>query len=70
MKTKFLGTRKPTPEEKKKGAEIVFLREDEQGNEILIFGCTIDYSWEQWGAITEVLSDNVKQIEKWRKSKK
>lgn len=70
MKTKFIGSRKPTTEEKKNGAEIVFIREDSAGRQIEIFGCKVYESWEQWGAPTEVLSDNVKNIEAWRRGNK
>ena len=66
MKTKFLGKRKPTQSEAKRGAEIVFIREDEQGNEIYILASKCYESWEQWGSTVEVLSDNVFQVEKWR----
>lgn len=69
MKTTYLGKRKPTAAEAKKGAEIVFIREDEQGNKIEIMGSKCYESWEQWGAIPEVLSQNVGTIEKWRNNK-
>lgn len=70
MKTKLLGLRKPTKEEKSKGTEIVFLREDEVGKEIPVYGCKCYESFEQWGAPLEVLQDNCKDIESWRKKQK
>lgn len=66
MKTKFLGLRKPTAAEKKKGAEVVFLREKQNGQEIKIFASKCYESWEQWGSESEILSENVPQVEKWR----
>ena len=70
MGTKFLGLRKPTKEEQKKGAEVVFLREDKTGNVIPVYGCKCYESFEQWGAPLEVLQDNCKNIEHWRKQQK
>lgn len=67
MKTKFLGLRKPTKEEKNKGAEVVFLRKDFNGNVISVYGAKCYESFEQWGAPVEVLSDNCINIESWRK---
>jgi hypothetical protein len=70
MKTKFLGKRKPTEEEKKKGAEIVFLRQDQDANEIKILAAKCHESWEQWGAHEDILYDNVETVEKWRSKQK
>jgi hypothetical protein len=70
MKTKFLGLRKPTTTEKSKGAEIVFLREDQAGNIIPVYGCKVYEGWEQWGAPIKVLQDNCNNIEDWRKKQK
>jgi hypothetical protein len=67
---KFLGTRKPTADEKSKSAEIVFIYEDTNGNEITIKACKVYESWEQWGAPLKVLSENVKRVETWRKTKR
>lgn len=61
----FLGSRKPTQDEKKKGAEVVFMYE-QSGQTINVLGAKCHESWEQWGAIPEVLSLNVDRIEKWR----
>jgi hypothetical protein len=67
MTTTLAGLRKPTPKERKdRGAEIVFNREDEQGREYTIYAAKCYESWEQWGASTEVLSDNVPAVERWR----
>jgi hypothetical protein len=63
---KYIGTRKPTLAEKKKQAEIVFMYEDEKGKDVLIFGCKLYESWEQWGASEDLLYKNVKRIEAWR----
>lgn len=62
----YLGTRKPTKEEKAKGTEIVFLWESENGQKVEIMGCTCYESWEQWGAPIEYLNANVDNIEAWR----
>lgn len=70
MKTSFKGLRKPTREEKSKGAEIVFLHEDQAGNIITVYGCKVYESWEQWGAPLQVLQDNTENIEAWRKQQK
>lgn len=70
MKTKFLGNRKPTKEEQKKGAEVVFLREDKNGNIIDVYGSKCYESFQQWGAPLEVLQDNCKNIEDWRRKQK
>jgi hypothetical protein len=65
--TRLVEWRKATPKERKdKGAEVVFVREDSDGREYTIYGCTCYESWEQWGAYTEILSDNVSAIEAWR----
>ena len=65
-KTTLIETRKPTTEEKNKGAEIVFIRQDKNGNKHIIYGRRLCESWEQWGAITEILFDNMENIEQWR----
>lgn len=70
MKTKFLGLRKPTAGEKKKGAEVVFLHEGQDSKTINVFGAVCYESWEQWGAPLEVLQNNCQNIEKWRKHQK
>ena len=70
MNTKFLGSRKPTKEEQKKGAEVVFLREDTNGKIIEVYGSKCYESFEQWGAPLEVLQDNCKNIEAWRRKQR
>ena len=70
--SELLGTRKPTKKEAKAGAEIVFIREDKHGSisdTVEIMGATCHESWEQWGAPTDYLSDNVDDIEAWRRTK-
>jgi len=66
MKTKLIERRKPTPAERSKGAEVVFIREDESGRKATIYACRCYESWEQWGAHREVLCDNVPAVEAWR----
>jgi glutamate racemase len=66
MRTKLIEIRKPSKEEKEKSAEIVFVRLDRQGNEHTILGCTCYESWEQWGVTSDILGDNVEDIEQWR----
>ena len=70
MKTKYLGLRKPTKQEKSKGAEVVFIHEDQAGNVINVLGCKVYESWEQWAAPLEVLQNNYINIESWRKQQK
>ena len=65
--TKLVAVRKPTASEKKRGADVVFEREDSEGREHTILACRCYESWEQWGAITEVLSDNIDAVERWRR---
>ena len=65
--TQLIKIRKPNTKEKKRGAEIVFIRRDRVGQEYTILGCICYESWQQWGATREVLGDNVNDIEQWRK---
>lgn len=64
--TRLVAVRKPTAAEAKRGAEVAFDREDDDGREITILACKCYESWEQWGAPTEILSDNVDAVERWR----
>ena len=65
--TTLIGWRKATKQEaKERGAEVVFTREDADGNKHIIYGCVCYESWEQWGARREILADNVADIEAWR----
>jgi hypothetical protein len=66
--TKLIETREPNIEEKERGAEIVFIREDINGEEYTILGSACYESWEQWGVKREVLGDNVEDIEQWRQN--
>ena len=47
-------------------AEVEFVRRDEQGREYIIYACRCYESWEQWGAPTKILSENVEAVEIWR----
>jgi len=69
--TKLIGVRKPTKDEKKKhdGAEVVFVREDEKGEEKIIFACKCYESWQQWGEVQSILAENVDAVERWRHGK-
>ena len=64
--TSLKAIRKPTQEEKNLGAEIVFIRENQNQTEFKIYGAKCYESWEQWGSSKEVLGDNVEDIEQWR----
>lgn len=64
--TKLDAVRKPTPAEKKRGAEVAFDRSDDDGHDYTILACRCYESWEQWGAATEILCDNVDAVENWR----
>lgn len=64
--TKLVAVRKPTPaEEKERGGEVVFEREG-GGRTYTIHASRCYESWQQWGAPTEVLGDNVDAVERWR----
>lgn len=66
LKTTFLGVRKPKRIEKEdQGADLVFLREDQNGNEILIYVATPtgESSWFQWGQTDEILFENVSDVD-------
>jgi hypothetical protein len=64
--TRLVSIRKPTAAEAKRGADVVFEREDAEGRTATILACRCQESWEQWGANTEVLADNVSAVEHWR----
>ena len=67
MSTKLIKWRKATKKElKEDGADVVFIRQDEDGRKYTIYACKNHHgSWEQWGAEMSVLCDNVKTVEKW-----
>jgi len=67
--TTLLGIRKPTADEEKRGAEVVFIREG-RTTTYEILACKCYESWEQWNAPTEVLGDNVNDIEQWRENQR
>ena len=69
METKLINTREPNVEEQGKGAEVVFEREDSNGNMWTIYARECYESWEQWGAYEWVLSTNVDTVEHWRRNK-
>ncbi len=68
MATKLIEERKPTLQESRHQVERVFIREDEKGRKITIYASRCYESWEQWGAHTEALSDNVPAVEAWRRT--
>lgn len=68
MKTILIDVRHPLKHEDKE-ADVVFLRKDPQtGDTFRIFGGRCYESWEQWGAIDDVLRENVPTIERWRRN--
>ena len=69
MSSELIGWRKATKKERKEhSAEVVFTREDERGEQHTIYACCCYESWEQWGAIREILSDNIEDVETWRQN--
>ena len=65
--TKLDTIRRPTPTERKRGAEVVFERSG-GGRRYIILACKCYESWEQFGGVpSEVLSDNVPAVEQWRR---
>ena len=72
MGTNFLGTRKPTKEERvMRQCDIVFMREDSNGNILNIY---VDlphgiHNWNQWGQNESILIDNVVDIKDYIKNK-
>lgn len=69
MKTKLILINKPNKALRSEGVDVVFKRIDRFDNVYTIYGCECYESWQQWGASKDVLSDNVDDIEAWRKSK-
>ena len=65
--TELQAVRTPTSAESKRGADVVFERTDVDGRAHVILACRCHESWEQWGAIHDVLCDNVDAVERWRK---
>lgn len=65
-KTKLIAVLEPSETQRTRGAEVVFLRRDDIGNLLEILACTCHESWEQWGQPTDVLADNVDDVELWR----
>lgn len=66
MTTKLVSIRKPTTAERKRGAEVVFERKEGRHTHTIL-ACKCYESWEQWGAVPAVLSDNVSAVERWRR---
>ena len=65
--TRLVAVREPNADERKRGAEVVFERRDDDGRLYTILACHCYESWEQWGASTEVLADNLDAVERWRR---
>lgn len=64
--TKLDSVRKPTSAEIKRGADVAFDRSDSSGRNHTILASRCYESWEQWGAPSEILADNVDAVETWR----
>jgi hypothetical protein len=65
--TLLTGWRKATKQEQKdRGADVVFTREDGDGREYTIYACRCYESWEQWGERRDILAENVEDVERWR----
>lgn len=68
MATKLIDRREPTEDERKRGAEVVFVRYDPNyKSKHTILATRVYESWEQWGATREVLGDNVDDVDAWRR---
>ena len=75
MMTRLVQVREATlAEQKNEGAEVVFTRVKKAGGGLqytyTIYGCQCYESWMQWGTSTDVLGDNVDDIEAWRRGDK
>ena len=64
MATKLISVTAPEGD-RERTADVVFVREDESGRRVRVQACYHRGlgSWEQWGAHTEVLSENVPAVE-------
>lgn len=65
MTTKLIDVRGPNAQEAEDGAEVVFHRRERGGLEHFIKACWTDGSYQQWGATTPVLGDNVEAVTLW-----
>ena len=65
MSTRLVSIREPNRAERKRGAEVVFERREGKRKHIVL-ACKCYEAWEQWGAETSVLCDNVNAVERWR----
>ncbi|USN15605.1 hypothetical protein KIKIMORA_04870 [Brevundimonas phage vB_BpoS-Kikimora] len=69
MTTKLIEFRAPTVEELTegvgKGADIVFIRRDRQGDDLRVFASYYEGSYQQWGQGVHVLGDNVEAVTAW-----
>ncbi|UTC28496.1 hypothetical protein GURKE_04940 [Brevundimonas phage vB_BpoS-Gurke] len=69
MTTKLIEFRAPTVEELAegvgKGADIVFIRRDRQGDDLRVFASYYEGSYQQWGQGVHVLGDNVEAVTAW-----
>jgi hypothetical protein len=62
--------REPEPDEAARGAEVVFVRLDHNGNEVNILAfLTEDGQYSQYGADADTLWDNVPDVEEWREER-
>lgn len=62
--SKLIEVRGPSAQEAEQGAEIVFVRVD-GGVNAYIKACWTDGSYQQWGAPTPILGDNVEAVRLW-----
>lgn len=53
-----------------RGAHVKFVRRDSNRRLHSIYACDNGDGWEQWGAKTELLSDNVPAVEAWYRRRK
>lgn len=65
MTTRLIDIRGPNAQEAEDGAEVVFHRRERGGLEHFIKACWTDGSYQQWGATTSVLGDNVEAVTLW-----
>jgi hypothetical protein len=65
--SRLIEVRAPTAEEHERmGGEAVFVREDADGRRFLIHACRMEgRTYQQWGATTRELGENVGDVTRW-----